>query len=380
MTRTTLKKWLLRAAIALPALLAIVALVVWSGVVSVKASAGHWAITNWFLHTAMRRSVNTYSKLEKLPDMGEPWLVLKGAGHYETGCRPCHGAPDVQPPVIPQAMTPHPPYLSTVISEWSKEELFYVVKHGIKPTAMPAWPTLERDDEVAAVVAFLLEMPKLDADGYRKLVDGDTGPSEAAAPLGDLVPSDAGPLGLAASCARCHGRRGEGRGSAAFPKLAQQTSEYQYNALLAYARAERHSGIMQPIAAGLNPREMRRLADYYAQLSGEQTTSTPRADDARHERSAEIVNSGLPKLGVPACAECHGPGTGARNPAYPKLAGQYKDYLLLQLKLFKSKKRGGSPYAHLMQHVASRLTEAQMEDVSSYYASLPVAARERGVE
>lgn len=371
MTSKTLKKWLLRAAIALPALLAIVALVVWSGVVSVKASAGHWAITNWFLHTAMRRSVNTYSKLEELPDMREPWLVLKGAGHYETGCRPCHGAPDVQLPVIPQAMTPHPPRLSKVIPDWSKEELFYVVKHGIKPTAMPAWPTLQRDDEVAAVVAFLLELPKLDGAGYRKLVDGDTGRSPSAAPLGDLVPSQSGPVTLA-SCARCHGRRGEGRGSAAFPKLAQQTLEYQYNALVAYAQAKRHSGIMQPIAASLSPRAMRQLSAHYAQIPGELASDTPPAERSQHPRGAAIVNSGLPERGVPPCAECHGPGTGPRNPAYPRLAGQYRDYLLLQLKLFKAEKRGGSPYAHLMQYVAKRLTEAQMQDVSSYYASLPV--------
>jgi cytochrome c553 len=377
MTRTTLRKWLFRAAIALPALLTVAALVVWSGVVSVKASTRHWAITNWFLHTAMRRSVNTYSKLEELPSMREPWLVLKGAGHYETGCRPCHGAPDLAPPLIPHAMTPYPPHLTAEIPKWSKRELFYVVKHGIKPTAMPAWPAVERDDEVGAVVAFLLEMPKLSAEDYRKLVDGDTGRSEAAAAVGDLVPSDAGPLALAASCARCHGEHGEGRGSAAFPKLAQQTSEYQNNALLAYARGERHSGIMQPIAASLNPRQMRQLSDYYARLPAPQSTTAP---GAQHERGAEIARAGMPKLGVPACAECHGPETGRRNPAYPTLAGQYKDYLVLQLKLFKAKTRGGSPYAHLMHHVAARLTDAQAEDVSAYYASLPPAATAREVE
>lgn len=380
MTRTTLKKWLLRVALALPALLAVVALVVWSGVVSVKASTRHWAITNWFLHTAMRRSVNTYSKFEQLPSMREPWLVLKGAGHYETGCRPCHGAPDLRPPVIPHAMTPSPPDLGSVIPEWSKEELFYVVKHGIKPTAMPAWPALERDDEVAAVVAFLLALPKLDGDGYRRLVDGDTAPSQAAAAVGDLVPSDAGPLGLAASCARCHGRHGEGRGSAAFPKLARQTSEYQYNALVAYAGQRRHSGIMQPIAASLSSREMRALSDYYARLAEGPSATTPRAQSEAHERGAEIARVGLPKLGVPACSECHGPTSEPRNPAYPRLNGQYKDYLLLQLKLFKAKKRGGSPYAHLMQHVAARLTEAQMEEVSAHYASLPAAAKGNEVE
>ena len=54
------------------------------------------------------------------------------------------------------------------------------------------------------------------------------------------------------------------------------------------------------------------------------------------------------------------------------LAGQYPDYLVLQLELFKGGQRGGSAYAHLMKPVATRLTPEQMRDVALYYASLPV--------
>jgi len=366
-----LKPWLIRGAIALPAGLAVVFLVVSSGVVSIKASSGHWPITNWFLHYAMRRSVSTYSTTLAEPKLDEPWLVLKGAGHFETGCRPCHGAPDIAPPVIPRAMTPHPPSLSSTVSEWTKEELFFIVKHGVKFTAMPAWPSPQRDDEVSAVVAFLLALPKLDGVGYRKLVDGETATSRAAAPVSELVPVDTGLLALAASCARCHGEHGEGRGSAAFPKLALQTSDYQYRALQAYARAERHSGIMQPIAAALSSQQMRALSDYYAGLHDTRPDpSAVAAPLAQRQRGQAIATHGIPQRGIPPCVECHGPGTGGRNRAYPKLAGQYGDYLLLQLGLFQARQRGGSPYAHLMQHVAARLDEAQMRDVSFYYAAL----------
>lgn len=59
-----------------------------------------------------------------------------------------------------------------------------------------------------------------------------------------------------------------------------------------------------------------------------------------------------------------------RNPAYPLLAGQYADYLVLQLELFKGGRRGGSPYAHLMSRVAARMTSEHMRDVGNYYASL----------
>jgi cytochrome c553 len=56
---------------------------------------------------------------------------------------------------------------------------------------------------------------------------------------------------------------------------------------------------------------------------------------------------------------------------YPHLAGQYAEYLALQLRLFKDDRRGGTPYAHIMRMVAGRLTPAQMRAVAAYYASLP---------
>jgi mono/diheme cytochrome c family protein len=124
-----------------------------------KASSGHWAITAWFLHFTMRRSVATHSPGLQAPALDVPRLVLQGAGHYETGCRPCHGSVDLPLPRIAQQMTPPPPYLPPRITTWEPEELFYIVKHGVKFTGMPAWPSQQRDDEVWAMVAFLLMRP-----------------------------------------------------------------------------------------------------------------------------------------------------------------------------------------------------------------------------
>jgi Cytochrome C oxidase, cbb3-type, subunit III len=84
-------------------------------------------------------------------------------------------------------MTPPPPYLPPRIPKWEPNELFYIVKHGIKFTGMPAWPALDRDDEVWAMVAFLRQFPKLDADEYRRLAQGEAAPSGAVALLSDLL-------------------------------------------------------------------------------------------------------------------------------------------------------------------------------------------------
>jgi cytochrome c553 len=94
------------------------------------------------------------------------------------------------------------------------------------------------------------------------------------------------------------------------------------------------------------------------------------------QRGEAIARRGIPTRRVPSCVSCHGPGAAPRNPVYPDLTGQYADYLVLQLELFKEQQRGGTAYAHLMRTVAANLTPEQMRDVALYYASLS-SARER---
>lgn len=365
-----LKPWIRRATILIAVFAVIGFLVAASGIVPIKASSGHLAVTRWFLQFAKSRSVATHTMTLDLDPPREPWLALKGAGHYESGCRPCHGSPGLKSPPIAAAMTPRPPYLPPVIAERDPEELFYVVKHGIKFTGMPAWPSQQRDDEVRAMVAFLLELPKLDAESYRRLVHGGAPAGGAAVPALEELAGSGAPRAVTSSCGRCHGMDGSGRGSAAFPALAGQHREYLLRALDAYARGARHSGMMRPIAAGLTPEERRELADYYASLPHRASGGGGNTTAAEIARGRIIAMEGLPEQGVPSCMDCHGPGDHRHNQAYPNLEGQYADYLVLQLELFQDGRRGGSPYAHLMSHVATRLKPEQMRDVAAYYASL----------
>ena len=115
---------------------------------------------------------------------------------------------------------------------------------------------------------------------------------------------------------------------------------------------------MAPIAAGLSLDEMRELARYYGGLQEPWSSPAPtsQASTLAIERGKAIASRGIPRQRVPACVACHGPGATRRNPIYPELAGQYADYLVLQLELFNKGQRGGSAYAHLMRPVATRLT------------------------
>ncbi len=338
-------------------------LAAWAGLIPISASSGHWPITAWFLHFTMRQSVQTHTLgSQEPPPLDDPALVLKGAKHYATGCAPCHGAPGMPASKIAQQMTPHPPDLQTRVPEWEPDELFWIVKHGIKFTGMPAWPTQHRDDEVWAVVGFLRRLPQLTPDDYAEITEKPTGGARLRT-LSEPVRS------TVENCARCHGTEGTGIGSGAFPRLADQSRVYLEAALKAFAEGERHSGIMQPIAAGLSEEERRQIADYYARQPAPLPPPEERLPGSP-QRGRQIARRGIPAKGVPSCVHCHGLTSPPRNPYYPKLAGQYADYLILQLELFKKGHRGGTPFAPIMHESVDRMTQEQIRDLAAYYAAL----------
>ncbi|MEW6156801.1 MAG: c-type cytochrome [Verrucomicrobiota bacterium] len=376
--RSRIKRWILKGAAILLLLALGGFLLSASGLVSIKASSGHWAATRWFLQFSKGRSVSTHAMGLKPPRLTDATQVLKGAGHYETGCAPCHGSPLRAQPRVAEKMLPRPPNLRFSRARWAPNELFYIVKHGIKLTGMPAWPASMRDDEVWAVVAFLEMLPRMTADEYRQLANGGIDLPDTAR-LEKLEPTNMPPRLAKESCARCHGIDGNGRGSSAFPKLAGQKVEYLERSLQAYARGQRHSGIMEPVAAGLDAPAIRELAEYYASLPRkfDWPADSPSIDAKSLERGRVIAQFGIPKQGVPACIECHGADSLPRNAVYPSLAGQYHEYLLLQLELFHKNQRGGTDYSHLMQTVAKRLAPEQMRDVALYWS---LARRDVGSE
>lgn len=348
------------------------------GLVSISASAGHWKVTGWMLHYAMRRAVSTQSMGIKVPPLDDPALVLKGAGHYHTGCLACHGGPGEQRSLIVQQMTPEPPFLPPRIERWEPQELFWIVKNGVKYTAMPAWPAQKRDDEVWAMVAFLKAMPSMSPERYRQLALGGRSDEIGKPVTPDHLRPLKDPLGpVLANCNRCHAEDGGGRGEGAFPRLAGQSEPYLLGALLAYASGERHSGIMQPIAAGLEPEVLEALAQHYAELPPVSRTGAPEPTPDILAQGLSLAERGVRERGIPSCVHCHGPKAGPRNPMYPNIAGQYARYLKLQLELFTAGKRGGTEYAHIMHSAAQRLTPEQMQALADYYASLPAAAAPR---
>jgi cytochrome c553 len=336
-------------------------LATWIGFFNVGASTGHWKITEWFLHFAMRSAVRTYALAVEAPDELPRYAIQPAAGHFARGCAVCHGAPGEPRSPTVHLMLPQPPALAGKVGEWTDAELFRIVKHGVRFTGMPAWPAQHRDDEVWAMVAFLRELPDMSEAMWRDLAYG----SGAPPPLRALDLDQA-----IAECARCHGDDGLGR-SAATPVLSGQKEIYLHESLAAYAEGRRDSGVMGVPAAAVDPDLLAALARHFSAMPA--PVPAPAQSDAALSAAGEkIAKDGIPSREVPACLGCH--GRPDRNPIYPELSGQPAEYIATQLRLFRAEKRGGTRYEHLMRNAAKNLSDEDIAALAAFFAQMPRAA------
>jgi cytochrome c553 len=320
-------------------------LVAWLGIFDVAASSGHWAVTEWFLHMAMRSSVRTWALGVEVPDTLPRDALRPAAGHYARGCAYCHGAPGRLSVQAVEGMLPTPPELAPQVAKWTDAQLFRIVKHGVRFTGMPAWPARSRDDEVWSMVAFLRALPQMTPAAYAALV----APPRPGGPLPEI-------------CAGCHGPQGRD-GGPSVPILAGQREEYLGNSLVAFATGHRPSGMMALPAVSLAPEARVDLARRLAMLP---PPSPAPADRALRAAGRELAEHGRPADAIPRCLACHG---ARAKPAFPRLDGQRPDYIASQLRLFRAGARGGGPYAGLMTRAARGLTDADITAAAAYFSS-----------
>lgn len=177
--------------------------------------------------------------------------------------------------------------------------------------------------------------------------------------------------GIAAQvCAACHAADGNSA-APANPKVAGQFVEYLDKQLHDFKaqggkKAARESAIMAGMVANLSVADMKGLASYYAQ---QKLKPAAAADKDLATLGQKIWRGGNAASGVPACAGCHGPAGAGLPGQYPRLAGQYAEYLAAQLKLFREGGRANDPNG-AMRGVAARLTDREIRAVSEYASGL----------
>jgi len=163
---------------------------------------------------------------------------------------------------------------------------------------------------------------------------------------------------LALNCTMCHGAQGMSLSNA--PNLAGQYPEVVIKQLRDYQSGKRSSAIMQALTAKLSDRDISDLAAYYAYLPKARTAPT-----TYDESLPVLVRVGAPLRNVAPCVSCHG-GIDQKLGA-PWIEGMPKDYIVQQLKAFRSGTRRNDGEAQ-MRNVARSMTDAEIADVASFYA------------
>ena len=97
-----------------------------------------------------------------------PAMVKTGAEHYAALCVGCHLAPGLLKSDLRTGLYPHPPNLAQEDMQESRRA-FWIIKHGIKMSAMPAWGKTLEDAEIWDVVAFVRKMPNMTPQDYEQL-------------------------------------------------------------------------------------------------------------------------------------------------------------------------------------------------------------------
>ena len=348
-------------------------LAAWSGVYNVAASSGHWAVVDAMLRFGMKNSVERRAPDVEPPPLDDPDLIRLGAAHFYGGCAYCHGAPGDLVDPIAEGMLPPPPDLGDHVGMWTDQELFWIVKHGIKYAGMPAWAAQERNDEVWALVAFLRRLPDLEPQAYRELALGEV--TIEASDGRELATGQRANEPIQA-CARCHGAEDRPPLSALAPRLHGQPQEMLMRALQAYAAGERYSGIMQPIAAGLSARSMQVLSTYYSGLPPLAPRQPAPGQAELVEAGRRLATQGNPDAEIPACVACH---SATALPLYPRLAGQHAPYMANQLRAWQSGEKGRTDTNAVMAPIARRLSERQIIALTVYFESLPADAAAEGL-
>jgi mono/diheme cytochrome c family protein len=168
-------------ALAAAAALGLAALVMKAGWYHVGASQPHLQAVHLLLEQGMRDSVQHHARGLQAPVLGTPERVARGGALYVAHCQACHGGPGVGPERFGMAMQPAPGPLVDAARRWQAQELYWIVRHGIKLTGMPAWDGHLEDEQLWDVVAFLLELPQLAAADYRA-IGATPAPARAATP------------------------------------------------------------------------------------------------------------------------------------------------------------------------------------------------------
>ncbi len=149
---------------------------IYSGHYNIGADRPHWPITLKLMEFQREQSIAAHAKGIAVPALDDPALIAEGAEHYAPMCSGCHLAPGMENTELRSGLYPQPRNLAEAgdgVAQGDADRAavrrFWIIKHGIKMSGMPAWGTTHDDESIWAIVAFLRKLPGLSAAQYQAL-------------------------------------------------------------------------------------------------------------------------------------------------------------------------------------------------------------------
>lgn len=157
------------------------------------------------------------------------------------------------------------------------------------------------------------------------------------------------------TCVGCHGIPGYTNAYPTYhvPRVGGQTAEYIAAALRAYQDSHRPHATMKANAADLSDQDIADIGAYLASLEQPDRIGRIRGDARAGQQKSET------------CAACHGADGNGPDPNFPRLAGQYEDYLAKTLRQY----RDGERVNAIMNGMAAGLSDRDIADLAAFYAS-----------
>ncbi|MDE2136080.1 MAG: cytochrome c [Gammaproteobacteria bacterium] len=144
------------------------ALFVFSGIYDIGADDHHTAPVTALIGALRERSIAVRAAALAVPDLSDAAHVAAGARTYALHCAGCHLAPGVNRSDLSSGLYPHPPDLAQQAPPEARRA-FWVVKHGIKMSAMPAWGRTLDDAALWDLVAFVRRLPAMSEETYERM-------------------------------------------------------------------------------------------------------------------------------------------------------------------------------------------------------------------
>ncbi|MEO8061612.1 MAG: c-type cytochrome [Pseudomonadota bacterium] len=149
---------------------------VYSGIFNFAADDPHWGMTQRLIELARERSIATHAADISVPgNLADEKLIASGAGEFSEMCTDCHLAPGMKDTEMRTGLYPKPPNLSEHGAHPTPEQQFWIIKHGLKMTGMPAWGLTHDDERIWSMVAFLQKLPGLSPAAYHELIEAGEG-------------------------------------------------------------------------------------------------------------------------------------------------------------------------------------------------------------